>query len=166
MLARRPELSEPPRAWRRFTSRGLTKRYGDVLAVADLSFAVRSGAVTGFLAPNGAGKTTTLRMMLGLARPTRGHAFIDGVPYRRLTRPAWVVGATLERSGAHPGRSGRNHLRQLAAAAGMCAARVDEVLALVELTEAADRRVSGFRSECNTGSRLPRRCSATPPSSS
>ncbi len=123
---------------------GLTKRFGDVQAVADLSFRVRVGAVTGFLGPNGAGKTTTLRMVLGLARPTAGHALIEGVPYRRLEQPARVVGASLERSGAHPGRSARNHLRQLAAAAGLPSVRVEEALALVDLTGAADRQVGGY----------------------
>ena len=123
---------------------GLTKRFGDVQAVADLSFRVRGGAVTGFLGPNGAGKTTTLRMVLGLARPTAGHALIEGVPYRRLEQPARVVGASLERSGAHPGRSARNHLRQLATATGLPSSRVEEALAAVDLTGAADRRVGGY----------------------
>lgn len=103
---------------------GLSKRFGDVQAVADLSFRVRGGAVTGFLDPNGAGKTTTLRMVLGLARLTAGHALIEGVPHRRLDRPARVVGASLERSGAHPGRSARNHLRQLAAVVALLSAYV------------------------------------------
>ncbi|MGI8574111.1 MAG: ABC transporter ATP-binding protein [Egibacteraceae bacterium] len=123
---------------------GLTKSFGYVHAVADLSFRVRGGAVTGFLGPNGAGKTTTLRMVLGLAKPTAGHALIEGVPYRRLEHPGRVVGASLERSGAHPGRSARNHLRQLAAAEGLPFTRVDEVLATVDLSGAEDRRVGGY----------------------
>src|SRR3954462_3434557 len=98
---------------------GLTKRYGDVTAVDDLSFAVRRGAVTGFLGPNGAGKTTTLRMVLGLARPTSGSATIFGRPFAELPDPARSVGANLEISGMHPGRSGRDHLRALVAFAGL-----------------------------------------------
>ena len=123
---------------------GLTKRYGAVTAVEDLSFAVRTGAVTGFLGPNGAGKTTTLRMVLGLARPTAGHATILGQAFDQLPDPARSVGANLEICGMHPGRSGRNHLRALAAFAGLPASRVDEVLGLVEMREAADRRAGGY----------------------
>src|SRR4051794_11812363 len=92
---------------------GLTKRYGSITAVDDLSFKVRSGAVTGFLGPNGAGKTTTLRMVLSLARPTAGYATVVGRPYVELADPVRTVGANLEVAGAHPGRSGRNHLRSL-----------------------------------------------------
>src|SRR3954465_10678909 len=123
---------------------GLTKRYGSVVAVEDLSFKVRAGAVTGFLGPNGAGKTTTLRMVLGLARPTAGHATVGGRRYADLDDPARTVGANLEVAGAHPGRSGRNHLRALAAMAGLPRSRVDEVLALVELSDAADRRAGKY----------------------
>jgi ABC-2 type transport system ATP-binding protein len=123
---------------------GLTKRYGAVTAVEDLSFAVRTGAVTGFLGPNGAGKTTTLRMVLGLARPTAGRATILGQAFDQLPDPARSVGANLEICGMHPGRSGRNHLRALAAFAGLPASRVDEVLGLVEMREAADRRAGGY----------------------
>jgi len=123
---------------------GLTKRYGAVTAVDDLSFAVRAGAVTGFLGPNGAGKTTTLRMVLGLARPTAGHATILGQPFPELPEPARSVGANLEICGMHPGRSGRNHLRSLAAFAGLPASRVDEVLDLVEMRGAAERRAGGY----------------------
>ena len=123
---------------------GLTKRYASVTAVDDLSFRVRDGAVTGFLGPNGAGKTTTLRMVLGLARPTAGSATIEGRRYVDLDDPARTVGANLEVAGAHPGRSGRNHLRALAAMAGLPRSRVDEVLALVELTSAADRRAGKY----------------------
>jgi ABC-2 type transport system ATP-binding protein len=123
---------------------GLTKRYGAVTAVDDLSFEVRAAAVTGFLGPNGAGKTTTLRMVLGLARPTAGGATIFGQPFAALPDPARSVGANLEVCGMHPGRSGRNHLRALAALAGLPAPRVEEVLDLVEMREAADRRAGGY----------------------
>jgi ABC-2 type transport system ATP-binding protein len=123
---------------------GLTKVYDAVRAVDDLSFSVRSGAVTGFLGPNGAGKTTTLRMVLGLARPTAGHATVLGRAYRELDEPARTVGANLEIAGAHPGRSGRDHLRALAAMAGLPEARVDEVLDLVELRAAARRRAGKY----------------------
>src|SRR3954464_12633759 len=123
---------------------GLTKRYGSVVAVEDLSFEVRAGAVTGFLGPNGAGKTTTLRMVLGLARPTNGRATIFGQPFSALPDAAHSVGANLEVSGMHPGRSGRDHLRSLAAFAGLPASRVDEVLDLVEMRAAAGRRAGGY----------------------
>ncbi len=123
---------------------GLTKRYGSVTAVDDLSFAVRDGAVTGFLGPNGAGKTTTLRMILALARPSAGHATVLGRPYAQLDEPARTVGANLEIAGAHPGRSGRDHLRALAAMAGLPPTRVDEVLRLVELDDAANRRAGKY----------------------
>jgi len=123
---------------------GLTKRYKSVTAVDDLSFRVREGAVTGFLGPNGAGKTTTLRMVLGLARPSEGSATIQGRRYVELDEPARTVGANLEVAGAHPGRSGRNHLRALAAMAGLPPSRVDEVLRLVELESAADRRAGKY----------------------
>jgi ABC-2 type transport system ATP-binding protein len=123
---------------------GLTKRYKSVTAVDDLSFRVREGAVTGFLGPNGAGKTTTLRMVLGLARPSEGTATIQGRRYVELDEPARTVGANLEVAGAHPGRSGRNHLWALAAMAGLPPSRVDEVLRLVELEGAADRRAGKY----------------------
>jgi ABC-2 type transport system ATP-binding protein len=123
---------------------GLTKRYKSVTAVDDLSFRVREGAVTGFLGPNGAGKTTTLRMVLGLARPSEGTATIQGRRYVELDEPARTVGANLEVAGAHPGRSGRNHLWALAAMAGLPSSRVDEVLRLVELEDAADRRAGKY----------------------
>jgi ABC-2 type transport system ATP-binding protein len=124
--------------------RGLTKRFGAVTAVDDLSFDVQRGTVTGFLGPNGSGKTTTLRTLLGLVRPTAGTALIDGIPYARLTRPAFTVGAVLEAAGFHPGRTARNHLRILAHPSGIPARRVDEVLEEVELAGAARRRVGGF----------------------
>jgi len=123
---------------------GLTKRYGATLAVDDLSFSVAPGTVTGFLGPNGAGKSTTLRAILGLVTPTSGRIAVLGLPYRQLDRPVQRVGAVLETFDAHPGRSGRNHLRVLAAAGGVPRSRVEEVLALVDLTGAARRRVKGY----------------------
>jgi ABC-2 type transport system ATP-binding protein len=123
---------------------GLTKRFGKVTAVEDLSFDIDRGTITGFVGPNGAGKTTTLRAILGLVRPTAGTALIDGVPYARLEQPARHVGAVLEASGFHPGRTARNHLRVLAAHSGIPDRRVDDVLADVDLTGAAHRRVGGF----------------------
>jgi ABC-2 type transport system ATP-binding protein len=123
---------------------GLCKRFRDVAAVDDLSFTAREGAVTGFLGPNGAGKTTTLRMLLGLVTPTAGSATIDGQPYGQLVEPFRHVGAVLESTGFHPGRRARDHLRVLATAAGLPLARVQEVLDLVGLAEAGDRRVKGF----------------------
>jgi ABC-2 type transport system ATP-binding protein len=124
--------------------RGLTKRYGPTTAVDDLTFAIPPGRITGFLGPNGAGKTTTLRAVLGLVRPTAGEARVTGEPYRRLRDPLRTVGAVLEADSFHPTRSGRNHLRTLATAAGIPVGRVDEVLALVELSGAARRRVGGY----------------------
>jgi ABC-2 type transport system ATP-binding protein len=126
------------------SARSLTKRFGSLTAVEDLSFELEAGTVTGFLGPNGAGKTTTLRMLLGLAAPTSGDATILGAHYRELERPARRVGAVLEATDFHPGRSGRNHLRTLARAEGISDARVDEVLRLVELESAANRRVKGY----------------------
>ncbi len=123
---------------------GLSKRYGKTQAVAGLSFSVEPGTITGFLGPNGAGKSTTLRSVLGLVHPDAGSATVLGVPYRDLDRPLHRVGAVLEASEVHPGRSGRNHLRVLAAAARVPPSRVDEVLTLVELTAAAKRRVKGY----------------------
>jgi ABC-2 type transport system ATP-binding protein len=122
----------------------LTKRYGDVLAVKDLTFSIEAGTITGFLGPNGAGKSTTLRMLLGLAKPTSGHATIFGSPYDHLTTPAIRVGAVLEATDFHPGRSGRDHLRMLSRAVDLPDDRVDAVLALVELQGAAKRRVKGY----------------------
>ena len=115
-----------------------------MLAVDRLDFEVDPGTVTGFLGPNGAGKTTTLRMLLGLVAPTSGAATIDGRPYRQLADPAQRVGAVLEQSGFHPGRSARDHLRVLATAAGLAPARIDEVLEQTGLAAAARRRVGGF----------------------
>jgi ABC-2 type transport system ATP-binding protein len=123
---------------------GLTKQFGSVRAVDDLSFSVERGSVTGFLGPNGAGKTTTLRMLLGLVAPDAGTAAISGRAYRDLTDPAHQVGVVLEASGFHPGRTARSHLRVQALAARAAPSRVDEVLDLVQLTGAAGRRVGGF----------------------
>ena len=123
---------------------GLTKRFGRLTAVDNLSFDVQPGTITGFLGPNGAGKTTTLRMLLGLVHPTAGVALVDGTPYDRLDRPAFTVGAALEATGFHPGRTARNHLRILAHPNGIPTRRVDEVLAEVDLADAARRRVGGF----------------------
>ena len=123
---------------------GLTKHFGPVTAVDDLSFEVDQGTVVGFLGPNGAGKTTTLRMLLGLVTPTAGSTRIDDRPYRELTDPIRHVGAVLEASSFHPGRSARNHLRVVATAAGLPYARADEVLAQVGLAQAAHRRVGAF----------------------
>jgi ABC-2 type transport system ATP-binding protein len=126
------------------TVRSLTKRFGDLAAVDDLTFSLRPGTITGFLGPNGAGKTTTLRLLLGLAEPTQGEAFVFGRRYRELDGPAARVGAVLESSDLHPGRSGRDHLRALALAAEIPTGRVEQVLALVELEAAARRRVRTY----------------------
>ena len=122
----------------------LTKRFRSATAVDDLSFSVPRGRITGFLGPNGAGKTTTLRVLLGLALPTSGRASVAGKRYRELEAPLETVGAVLEASNYHPARTGRNHLRVLAAAAGIANARVDRALAEVELSEAARRRVGCY----------------------
>jgi len=126
------------------TVASLTKRFGDVVAVDDLTFSLRAGTVTGFLGPNGAGKTTTLRLLLGLAEPTAGEALVLGRRYRELDDPAHLVGAVLESSDFHPGRSGRDHLLALALAAQIPPSRVEEVLALVELEAAAHRGVRTY----------------------
>jgi len=124
--------------------RRLTKRYGGTVAVDDLSFAVEAGKVTGFLGPNGAGKTTTMRALLGLLRPSSGEALVEGRPPVAMADPLRTIGAALEATAFHPGRSGRNHLRTLAVAAAIPGPRVEEVLEMVELTGAADRRVKGY----------------------
>jgi ABC-2 type transport system ATP-binding protein len=126
------------------TVRSLTKRFGDLVAVDELTFALQPGTVTGFLGPNGAGKTTTLRLLLGLAEPTAGEALAFGRRYRDLDQAARRVGAVLESNDFHPGRSGRDHLRALALAAEIPSTRVHEVLALVELEGAAERRVKTY----------------------
>ena len=122
----------------------LTKRFGALVAVDDLSFSLKQGTITGFLGPNGAGKTTTLRALLGLAAPTAGKALVFGKPYAELQRPALRVGAVLEATDFHPGRSGRDHLRSLGRATGLPDSRADEVLRLVELQDAARRRVKAY----------------------
>jgi ABC-2 type transport system ATP-binding protein len=123
---------------------GLTKRFGEVLAVDDLSFTVDEGRIVGFLGPNGAGKTTTLRMLLGLVNPTAGTSTVFGTPYRQLDDPVHTVGAVLDGGMLHPGRTGRNHLLALTKEAGIAAPRVDELLELVALTDAANRRAGGY----------------------
>jgi ABC-2 type transport system ATP-binding protein len=124
--------------------RNLTKRYGKTVAVDDLSFAVEAGRVTGFLGPNGAGKTTTMRALLGLLRPSGGEALVEGRSPIEMKEPLRTIGAALEATAFHPGRSGRNHLRALAAAARIPAARTEQVLEMVELSGAAERRVKGY----------------------
>jgi ABC-2 type transport system ATP-binding protein len=124
--------------------RGLTKRFGATTAVDDLTFAIEPGRITGFLGPNGAGKTTTLRMLLGLVHATAGEALVEGVPYAKLDEPTRTVGAVLEASSYHPSRTGRNHLRVLATAAGLPLARADETLEQVELAAAGRRRVKTY----------------------
>ena len=124
--------------------RGLTKTFGPVTAVREVSFRAPAGQVTGLLGPNGSGKTTTLRATLGLVRPTAGTVLIGGLAYRNLPRPRRIVGAMLEATGFHPGRRARDHLRVLAAAADVPDRRVDAVLDQVGLAGAAGRRVRGF----------------------
>jgi ABC-2 type transport system ATP-binding protein len=123
---------------------GLTKRFGDIVAVDGLTVQLGRGRVIGLLGPNGAGKTTTLRLLLGLVAPTSGSATIDDRPYRALDEPIRHVGAVLEATSFHPGRRARDHLRVLATTAGIAEHRVDEVLAGVGLDRAARRRVGGF----------------------
>jgi ABC-2 type transport system ATP-binding protein len=123
---------------------GLTKTYGAVRAIDDLTFAVRPGRVTGFLGPNGAGKSTTMRCILGLDRPTAGRATIGGSDYSALDRPLTRVGALLDAKWVHPNRTARNHLRWLAAASGLPASRADECLAMVGLTDVANKKAGGF----------------------
>lgn len=122
----------------------LTKRFGRLTALEELSFSVRAGTITGFLGPNGAGKTTTIRCLLGLSTPTAGAATIYGRPYRQLRAPVRTVGALLDDAGYHPSRSARSHLWAAATAAGIPSSRVDEMLQTVGLTGAARRRVGGY----------------------
>lgn len=124
--------------------RGLTKRYGDVLAVDDLNFDVEPGKVTGFLGPNGARKSTTMRMMLGLDRPTSGEARVNGRPFTTFAEPLREAGALLDPGAVHSGRTGRNHLRVAARTNGISARRVDDVIEQVGLGSAARRRVKGY----------------------
>ena len=140
---------------------GVAKRFGKVQAVQDLSFTVDAGRVTGFLGPNGAGKSTTLRMLLGLIGADAGSATFAGRRYEELPHPSAQVGAVLENASFHPGRSGRNHLRVLAAAGRHPERRVDEVLERVGLSGAADRRVKATRWACASAWRSRPRCSAT-----
>jgi ABC-2 type transport system ATP-binding protein len=125
-------------------ARGLTKRYGDKVAVDNLSFTVRPGIVTGFLGPNGAGKSTTMRMILGLDAPTAGDVTVNGRRYREHAAPLREVGALLEAKAVHAGRSAFNHLLALAATTGISRRRVDEVIDLVGLRDVARKRVGGF----------------------
>jgi ABC-2 type transport system ATP-binding protein len=124
--------------------RDLSKRFGDIAAVNNLSFDIEAGRVTGFLGPNGAGKSTTLRALLGLVRPSSGSATFGGRRYDELERPSTRVGAVLEDASFHPGRTARNHLRILAITGRHPARRVDEVLSAVGLSDAADRPVKGY----------------------
>jgi ABC-2 type transport system ATP-binding protein len=125
-------------------ARGLTKRYGDKLAVDDLSFTVRPGVVTGFLGPNGAGKSTTMRMILGLDAPTRGSVTVNGRPYREHAAPLREVGALLDARSVHPARSAHAHLLALAQTSGIPRSRVDEVVEAVGLEGVARKRAGGF----------------------
>ncbi|HEX2706316.1 MAG TPA: ATP-binding cassette domain-containing protein [Candidatus Lustribacter sp.] len=134
----------PPDSGAQIEVHDLTKKFGTLTAVDTLSFAVEPGRITGFLGPNGAGKTTTLRMILGLVRPTRGTATIGGHKYGELAAPSAMVGSALEATSFHPGRSGRNHLRVLADAGGIPLERVDEMLDLVGIPAAANRRAGGY----------------------
>lgn len=125
-------------------ARGLTKRYGEVVAVDDLSFSVRPGSVTGFLGPNGAGKTTTMRVTLGLDRPTAGNVTVNGRAYLDQPAPVRTVGALLDARAVDGGRTARNHLRWMAAAARLPTNRVEEVLEMVGLSAVADQRIGGY----------------------
>ncbi|MEV8395679.1 MULTISPECIES: ABC transporter ATP-binding protein [unclassified Streptomyces] len=126
------------------TLQGLTKRYGDRAAVDGLSLTVPAGRVTGFLGPNGAGKSTTMRMIMGLDRPTEGHALVNNRPYEQLRHPLREIGALLDAKAVHPSRSARNHLKALAQTNGIPTARVDEVLETVGLTSVASHRAGSF----------------------
>jgi ABC-2 type transport system ATP-binding protein len=146
-LERRPpaiQASTPAPSEPVVSVRGLSKRYGEVLAVDEVTFSLRPGSITGFLGPNGAGKTTTLRLLLGLAQPTAGEALVFGRRYQELENPMGTVGAVLESSDFDPGRSGRNHLRALMFATGIPYSRVEELLELVELEAAADQPVRTY----------------------
>jgi ABC-2 type transport system ATP-binding protein len=135
----------PPAIPGRIVVDQLTKVFrGDVRAVDQLSFTVEPGSVTGFLGPNGAGKTTTLRMVLGLVRPSGGTSSIGGQEYRHVGNPSHIVGAALEASSFHPARTARNHLRIMCTVAGLPYTRADEVLAMVGLHDAANRKVRGY----------------------
>lgn len=125
-------------------ARSLTKKYGQLTAVDALTFSVEPGVVTGFLGPNGAGKSTTMRMILGLDRPTSGSVTIGGRLYAELDNPLLTIGALLDARWVHPNRSARNHLRAMAALAGLPDSRVDEVLDMVGLSAVANKRAGAF----------------------
>jgi ABC-2 type transport system ATP-binding protein len=125
-------------------AQGLRKRYGDVVAVDDLTFEIKPGIVTGFLGPNGSGKSTTMRMIVGLDAPTSGSVSVNGMRYAGHSAPIHEVGALLEAKAIHPGRTARNHLLCIAATTGIPATRVDEVLGLVGLSDVASKRTKGF----------------------
>src|SRR6195952_124325 len=125
-------------------AKGLSKSYGDTVAVDDLSFTIEPGLVTGFLGPNGAGKSTTMRMILGLDRPSTGTATVNGKPYREHPAPLREVGAILEARAIHTGRSAYNHLLALGQTHGIARSRVDEVIGLVGLQDVARKRVGAF----------------------
>src|SRR4051794_18897379 len=144
MPARRRQSASQGVAMTAISVQGITKNFGRIAAVDKLSFDVEFGTLTGFLGPNGAGKTTTLRMLLGLVHPSAGTAMVNGLPYSELVRPAFTVGAVLEATGFHPGRTARDHLRVLARPNGIPDARVDAVLGEVDLADAARRRTRGF----------------------
>jgi ABC-2 type transport system ATP-binding protein len=137
-------MTEPKKHGTRIEVHNLTKKFGTLTAVDNLSFSVEPGRITGFLGPNGAGKTTTLRMLLGLVRPTSGSATIGGERYSEIRSPQRVVGSALEATNFHPGRSGRNHLQVLADTAGVDSKRVDEMLELVGIPAAARQRAGGY----------------------
>ena len=157
-LGYRHSVERAPLGSPAITVRGVTKRFGSVTAVDDLTLEVHPGAVTGFLGPNGAGKSTTLRIILGLVSPTEGSATVLGMPYASLRAPARTVGAVLETQSFNPLRSGGNHLRVLASASGIDPRRVDEVLELVGLAAAARRNAGtyslGMRQRLGLGAAL------------
>ncbi|WDH78732.1 ABC transporter ATP-binding protein [Microbacterium esteraromaticum] len=126
------------------TAEGLSKRYGDKLAVDNVSFTVRPGSVTGFLGPNGAGKSTTMRMIVGLDRPSTGRVTVNGNDYAKLRAPLTEVGVLLDAKAVHTGRSARNHLKAMAATHGIPTSRVDEVIEITGLGSVAGKRAGGF----------------------
>jgi len=144
---------------------GLTKQFGTVLAVSDLSFVVPRGSITGFLGPNGSGKTTTLRMLLGLIRPTAGAGLVAGAPFSRLSHPARVVGAVLDSRSLHPKRTALGHLRIFTAAIGVPDTRAEDVLRVVGLSDVGGRTVGGFSLGMRQRLALATACWVTPRSS-
>lgn len=139
-----PTRTAPPRREPVIVADRLTKRFGHHIAVDNLSFEVHRGVVTGFLGPNGSGKTTTIRMILGLARPTAGSATVHGRPFSELSEPGRRVGILIDGATSHPRRTGRDHLRVLAVERGVGPGRIDDVLAAVELSDAAHRRTGEY----------------------